>query len=122
MGQNINNSQITQVKINSAASTNATLVKAGLTSLVGVLSIMNASAATKYVRLYDKATLPTVGTDAPIVVIAVPATSSKELVITDNGDGVFFPLGLGLAITGGAARLDSTAVAAGDVQLYMNVL
>lgn len=106
--------------LNAAASTNATLVKAGGTTLKQ-LFITNSSAATKYFRLYDKATAPTVGTDAPVIVIAIPATSSKELVFGDN-TGLPFKNGLSYAITGGAARLDATAVAAGDAQVFINAV
>lgn len=112
--------QYSKHTLNSAATTNATLVKTGGTTLKQLM-VFNASAATKYVRLYDKATAPTVGTDAPVIVIAVPATSSKELILGDNS-GIPFTLGMGYAITGGAARLDATAVAAGDVQVFANAL
>jgi hypothetical protein len=113
-------SQYTNSTVNAAASTNSTLVK-GAAGQIKQLFAFNASAATKYIRLYDKATAPTVGTDAPVIVIAVPATSSKELIFGDN-TGLPFKTGIGLAITGGAARLDATAVAAGDVQLYVNAV
>lgn len=115
----LSNNQTTQGRVNSAANNNSTLIKAGGTTILHIMA-MNASAATKYVRLYNKATAPTVGTDAPDIVIAVPATSSKEIIMGEVG--VFFPLGLGLAITGGAARLDNTSTAAGDVQLFINAL
>jgi hypothetical protein len=78
---------------------------------------MNASATTKYVRLFNLATAPTVGTSVPIMVVAVPATSSKEI---EYVPAVRFGTGLAVAITGGAAATDSTAVAAGDVQLLVS--
>lgn len=119
MGKN-ETGQYTTSNVNAAATTNATLVK-GSACQIKQLFVFNASAATKYIRLYDKATAPTVGTDAPAIVIAVPATTSKELILGDNS-GIPFKTGLGFAITGGAARLDSTAVAAGDVQLFINAI
>lgn len=119
MGRN-ETGQYTNANANSAATTNATLVK-GSAGQIKQIFVMNASAAAKYVRLFDKATAPTVGTDAPFIVIAVPASSSKELILGDNS-GIPFKNGLGYAITGAAARLDNTAVAAGDVQLYINTL
>ena len=112
--------QYTNHTLNSAATTNATLVKTGACTIKQAF-FFNASAATKYIRLYNKATAPTVGTDAPVIVIAVPATSSKEFVFGDNS-GLPFSLGVGYAITGAAARLDATGVAAGDVQVYINVI
>lgn len=109
--------QLTSNRINSAASTNATLVKAGVCG-VQQMFLMNSSLTTKYVRFYDKASAPTVGTDTPLFTMAIPATSSKELVFGDFS--LQFNLGLALAITGGAAVLDATAVVVGDVQTFIN--
>jgi hypothetical protein len=98
---------------NSAASTNAKNIKAAAGDIRSI-SVMNASAALKYLRLYNKATAPVPGTDTPAIVIALPATSSKEI---DFSLGKPFSLGIGMAITGAAAVLDATAVAVGDVQV-----
>ena len=107
----------TTTAVNSAATTNAANVKTTAATLY-VACINNASAATKYVRFYNKASAPVPGTDTPIVVIAVPATSS---VVYEFGQvGMRFATGLGHAITNGAAVLDATVVAAGDVQLAYN--
>lgn len=99
--------------VNSLATTNGALVFAGTTRLAGVV-INNASAAAKFIRFYNKLTAPTVGTDVPVLVLTVPASGSLILPATE---GFVFPLGLGVAITGAAPATDSTAVAAGDVQL-----
>lgn len=77
----------------------------------------NASAAVKYVRLYNKASAPTVGTDIALITIVIPATFSKKIVYDI---GFKFGTGIAFAITGGAAATDATAVAAGDVQLLIN--
>lgn len=102
--------------VNSAASTNGASIKASGANLYG-MSVMNASASTKYVRFFNKASAPTMGTDVPIMVVAVPATSSKEI---EYVPAMRFGTGLAVAITGGAAATDSTAVAAGDVQLMVS--
>jgi hypothetical protein len=102
--------------VNSAASTNAANIKSTAANFYG-MSAMNTSATTKYVRFYSKATTPTVGTDVPIMVVAIPATSSKEI---EYIPALRFGTGLAVAITGGAAATDSTAVAAGDVQLLVS--
>lgn len=102
--------------VNSAATTNAAVIKSTAANFYG-LSAMNTSATTKYVRFYSKATAPTVGTDVPIMVVAVPATSSKEI---EYVPALRIGTGLGVAITGGAAVNDATAVAAGDVQLLVS--
>lgn len=93
-----------------AATTNSTLGRAGYGVIEGLI-LANASAAVKYVKLYDKATAPTVGTDVPILTIAVPATSSVVL-----GDvSITFQLGIGLGITGAASDTDTTVTAVNDV-------
>jgi hypothetical protein len=102
--------------VNSAATTNAASIKATGANLYG-LSVMNASVTTKYVRLFNLTTAPTMGTSVPIMVVAVPATSSKEI---EYVPALRFGTGLAVAITGGAAATDSTAVAAGDVQLLVS--
>lgn len=106
----------TSTALNSAATTNATALKASA-GLVYTLAAHNTTATTKYIRLYNKATAPTVGTDIPVWVIAIPAISSKEIVFDV---GLKFATGIGYAITGGATATDATAVAAGDVQLLIN--
>lgn len=109
-------SNVTLYTVNSAATTNAANIKATAANLYGI-SAMNTSASTKYVRFYSKATAPTVGTDVPIMVVAIPATSSKEI---EYVPALRIVTGLGVAITGGAAATDTTAVAAGDVQLLVS--
>jgi hypothetical protein len=98
--------------INSAASTNAAVVKATAGNLYG--SIMtNAGASTAYLKLYNKTTAPTVGTDIPVAVIVIPA---GQTVSTNFGSlGLRFTSGIGRAITGGIAHTDTTAVAAAQV-------
>jgi hypothetical protein len=109
-------SNTTLYTVNSAATTNAASIKATGANLYGI-SVMNASASTKYVRFFNRNTAPTVGTDVPIMVVAVPATSSKEI---EYVPAIRFGTGLAVAITGGAAVTDNTAVAAGDVQLLVS--
>ena len=93
-----------------AATTNGSLVKAG-TGILSELTISNVTAATINVKIYNKATAPTVGTDVPIMTIPVPA---KEFISYNFGAiGKRFALGLGLAVTAGAAATDTAAVTAG---------
>lgn len=99
-------------KILSAASTNSTLVLTGARAVYGY-SLANTSASWRYVRFYNKATAPTVGTDSPIFVAALPPGGGSN--IPKDGLNIPFSLGLGYSITGGAADLDTTVVAANDV-------
>ena len=94
----------------SAATTNAASVKATGGSLFE-LSLFNATAATVYLKLYNKASAPTVGTDVPIMTIPVAAGA---LFNAEFGRlGKRFNLGIALAITGAAVATDTTVVAAG---------
>jgi len=102
--------------LTSAATTNATNVKASNGNLLTILA-NNASASARWLRLYNKASTPTVGTDTPIVVIQLPASGSKEINLEP---GLIFSNGISLAITGAAALLDTTAVAANDVQIALS--
>jgi len=101
--------------LNSAATTNATSVKVGSAFLQNI-QVNNAAAAARWLRIYNTASAPVVGTDTPVLVIHIPATSSKEIMLGD----VTLTNGLGFAITGAAAVLDATAVAAGDVQVAIS--
>lgn len=99
-------------KVQAAASTNATLISSAARRVLG-WDLANITAAWKYVRLYNKATAPTVGTDVPICVIAIPPNGRVSV---QSPYPVLAPsLGLGYSITNGAADLDATAVAANDV-------
>lgn len=64
-----------------------------------------------YIKLYDKATAPTVGTDVPIMTFDCPASAVVDLDLK----GFTLTNGLGIAITGAAADADTTAVAANAV-------
>lgn len=102
-------------KVDAGGSTNAALIQAGPCGVATVF-INNAAASARFVRLYDKATAPTVGTDVPVAVITVPSSSSKEITLRYELE---FVLGLGVAITGAAPYNDSTSVTAHDVQLFI---
>lgn len=94
----------------SAATTNGASVKATAGNLFE-LSLFNVTAATVYLKLYNKASAPTVGTDVPIMTIPVAAGAvwSAEF----GRIGKRFSTGIALAITGAAAATDTTAIAAG---------
>lgn len=97
--------------LRSAATTNATSVKGSAGQLCGY-SLQNTTASVKFVKLYDKASAPTVGTDTPVRRICLPANGTVERTLPI---GVQFTLGIALAVTGAGTDADTTAVAAGDV-------
>ncbi len=108
--------------VNSAATTNGALILTGTSGLQAFYAT-NTGAAAAYVKLYNKATAPTVGTDIPEMIIPVPAAVSgvPGVALLPMGfHGFRFALGLGIAITGGAADTDTTAVAAGQVKVKLS--
>lgn len=106
-------------KINSANSTNSTLVQRLATTLFAVNATNNGGAAA-FVKLYDKATAPVVGIDVPVLVVPVPAAGVVSLNMGDLGS--MFSLGLGIAITNLIADSDTTAVAANQVKVSLSYL
>jgi hypothetical protein len=93
-----------------AASTNAALVSPGATKVLFVVA-NNTADADRYLKLYDKATAPTVGTDVPKMTIGLPPGAFA----LEIASGVQFQSGLGYALTGAAADNDTTALTAADV-------
>lgn len=104
---------------NSAATTNATSVKASSGRLFGVVA-NNVNAAARYLKLYDKATAPVVGTDVPKLTVPIPATGQVSLNIGELG--LTFPTGIAFAITAGAADADVAAVAASEIKVALSYL
>lgn len=109
----------TTTNVIGAASVNAALVITAAQTLTE-LTVFNPTAATVYVKLYNKATAPVpatgTGSDAPVTTIEVPAGKDRQVQFGTQGKR--FSLGLGYAITAGAAANDNVAVAAG-VQLSL---
>lgn len=95
----------------SAATTNAQNVKAAA-GKVGGWYLFNAAAATRYVKLYNLAGAPVVGTDVPAMTIPLPAGAAANI---EFKRGIAFATGIALAITAAVADNDATAVAANDV-------
>jgi hypothetical protein len=98
-------------RVKSAASTNATSVKASAGKLFGV-TVYNTTAAAKFLKLYNKASAPTVGTDTPVMTIPVPANGVAGY---SNPIGKAFATGIAYAITGAVADSDTTQTAVDDV-------
>lgn len=106
---------LTKFRLVAAGTTNATSIKGASGSVASVL-VANTAAAAKFVKLYSKATAPTVGTDTPTDVLQVPANST---ILFNYTAGLPFVAGIALAITNLAPDADATAVTAGDVILSM---
>lgn len=100
--------------VNSAANTNATSIKTSAGSVYSVTA-SNINAAARFVKLYNLASAPTVGTSTPVLTIPVPANSVVN--VSFGATGYRFGTGIALAITGAAADSDTTAVAAGEIKV-----
>lgn len=94
-----------------ANSTNATSVSTAASEVFSV-SAYNAAGTARYVKFYNKASAPTVGTDTPVFVLAIPATSTARM---EWAKGLYLSLGLGYGIVTGAANSNTTAPTANDV-------
>jgi hypothetical protein len=108
--------------LNSAATTNGALILTG-TSGLHAFYATNIGASAAFVKLYNKATAPTVGTDVPAMVLCVPAAVGGVpgvCTLPIGTQGFRFALGLGIAITGAVADNDTTAVAAGQVKVMLS--
>lgn len=99
----------------SAATTNPTVAKASSGRLFSVNGY-NASAGVIYLKFYDEASPPTVGTDVPVLTLALPPTSVFDYPL----GGFVLPTGIAYGLTTGAADNSSTAIGAGDI-LGLNV-
>lgn len=104
----------TAISVVSAATTNASNQKSTAGNLFEVTA-SNPTATPAYLKFYNKATAPTVGTDVPVMTIPVPANSFVSYV--PGGQGKRFTTGIGIALTGAITSADTTAAVAG-VQIH----
>lgn len=96
-----------------AASTNANFIKS-TSGCLYELTVSNVTATAIFVKLYNKASAPTVGTDVPIVTLSVPANTT--LPVEFGALGKRFSTGIAIAATAAAPATD-TAVAVAGVQI-----
>ena len=96
--------------LGTAASTNAVSIKT-TTSFLYELTISNPTATAAYVKLYNKSSAPTVGTDVPLFTVPIPAGTEKAFEF--GAIGKRFGNGLALAVTAAAVATDTAATVAG---------
>ena len=109
----ITNPTGTTYNVVTAASTNSAVVKA-TAGMLYEITISNPTATAAYVKLYNKATAPTVGTDVPVLTQAVAAGSTVALNFGQVGKR--FATGIGIACTAAAAASD-TGVSVAGIQI-----
>jgi hypothetical protein len=101
-----------------AASTNADTVKAGPGVMTGYY-LVNQATAFRFVKLYNKASNPTVGTDVPRCVYGIPPSSAANMNLDPP---VAFETGIAIAVVVGIADSDATAVVANDVAVTLHFM
>ena len=105
----------TPYKLVSGASTNATSVKASA-GTVYMITASNVNAAVRYLKLYNKASSPTVGTDTPVFTFAIPGnTAGAGTNIPIPNVGINFSTGIAFALTTEATDAGTTGVAANEI-------
>lgn len=102
---------LTSSRVNAAATTNATSVKASSGQLYSI-DVFNVAAYNVFLKLYNKASAPTVGTDTPVLTIPIQAGGGYSKTWTM---GRSFSTGIAYAITKLQADSDTTVVVAGDL-------
>lgn len=105
----VNGATSTARLLSAAASTNATSVKASA-GTVRMVSGRNARATSVFLKFYNKASAPTVGTDTPRKTIEIPGGSTFVLDCHD-----YYATGIAFALTTAAADADTGALTAGDI-------
>lgn len=97
----------------SAASTNATVIKASAGTLYSLV-VTNINAAVRYIKFYNKATTPDEN-DTPVQVVAVPgATTGGGFTVPIPACGIAFGTGIAFRLVTGVANNDTGAVSANE--------
>lgn len=110
---------LTPTTVISAASTNATSLKASAGQVYAV-QVFNVNAAARYLKLYDKASAPTVGTDTPVKVLTIPGNTAGAGLVLAWPQGLVFATGIAWALTTGVANSDTGAVAANEIVVNLD--
>ena len=110
---------LTMHKTTSAASTNATSVK-GSAGQVYNVQCFNVNAAVRYLKLYNKATAPTVGTDTPVKTLAIPGNTAGSGFVIGWSQGLEFGTGIAFALTTEATDAGTTAVAVNEITVNID--
>lgn len=106
---------MTLTRTMSAASTNATSTKGSAGKLFSIVAC-NVNAAARYLKIYNKATAPTVGTDVPVMTIPL---LTNQLVGFSTPVGFSLGTGIAWALTTGFADSDTGAVAANEISVAL---
>jgi hypothetical protein len=104
-----------------AATTNATLIKAGPGQIISITAI-NVNAAVRYLKLYDSNRSPSAGTGTPVRRYGIPGATAGAGFILVPTLPMKFVNGIAFTMTTGVADTDATALTANDVILTIEYL
>jgi len=102
-------------KLISAGTTNAQSVKGSAGQLYGWY-ISSSAVKTRYIKFYNKASAPTVGSDTPVLTLGIPGGGAANIEYTN---GIDFTTGIAIAMTVNAADADSNAITANDITINL---
>ena len=97
-----------------AGTTNATVLL-NSAGIVGFVTVGNVNAAARYLKFYDVATAPTVGTTTIAYVVQIPGGTGGTPQSVPLPGGLRFATGISFSIVTGIADNDATAPSAADV-------
>lgn len=106
----------TYYHLDSAASTNATVVKAAPGTLY-TITVSGATAALRYVKFYDSAMAPTAGSGTIVQTVQVPNATTGATVTVSFPVGLAFTSGIAFVTVTTLADGGSTAVGAHDLSI-----
>lgn len=109
----------TAFTLSSAATTNATSVKASAGTVMQIVA-SNVGAAAAFLKVFNLAVAPTVGTSVPL--LTIPIAASSVVNVPFGALGLRFGTGIALSITNLVADADATAVAAAQVKTVISYL
>ena len=109
----------TAFSLSSAATTNATSVKATAGTVFQVAA-SNVGAAAVFLKLFNLATAPTVGTSVPF--LTIPIAPSGVVSIPFGELGMRFTTGIAFSITNLVADADATVIAAAQVKVAISYI
>lgn len=104
--------------LTSAATTNATVVKASAGQVYDV-EVYNTNASPRWLKFYNLAASPTVGSSTIVRKVMIPGNTAGGGVTRTIPMGLAFSTGIAYAITTGVADSDTTAVAANEVVINL---
>jgi hypothetical protein len=101
----------TDSRVHSVAGTNATSLKASAGNLYGFI-LSNRATKARFLKFYDKASAPVVGTDTPKFTLLLPVSDTLSW---EPKFPVFFTLGIAYALTSNVADSDTGSIALDDI-------